>query len=133
MDAGSTGHLCQPRDGIFDIAGRDHHQVRQLVHDDHDVRQDGLRSIRHHVIVAFDVPRSRFGEQLITFLHLNDDFLKCQRSSPGIGDNRGQQMRNPVIDIELDHFGVDHHKFHFIRLCFEQDAGDNAVNAYRFP
>ena len=39
MDANRAGHLRQSRDGSFDVAGVNHHQVGQLVDDDDDVWQ----------------------------------------------------------------------------------------------
>ena len=51
-------------DQLFDLAAGDHHQVGQLVDDDHDQRHffDGLRSIRRQ--------RKRVGERLAGFLGL---------------------------------------------------------------
>ena len=38
VDAHRARKLCETRDGIFDLGLRHEHQVRQLVHDDHNVR-----------------------------------------------------------------------------------------------
>ncbi|MNC44091.1 hypothetical protein D3C75_929870 [compost metagenome] len=41
-------------------------------------------------------------------------------------------MRDAVIYVQLDHFGIDHQELHFIWLSFVQYARDNPVNTYRF-
>ncbi|MPN58105.1 hypothetical protein SDC9_205806 [bioreactor metagenome] len=38
-------------------------------------------------------------------------------------------MRNSVVITQLNDFGIDQHKFHFIRFRPIQHADDNAVDA----
>jgi hypothetical protein len=51
VDAHGTRELGDAADQLLDLAGRDHHQVRELIDDDHDVR-NLARQLRHHFPAA---------------------------------------------------------------------------------
>ena len=74
MDADSARHLSETRDGLFHVAAVEHHEIGQLVDDDHDVGQrlffraifKQTRSVVafEELVVLVDIAHALFGEQL---------------------------------------------------------------------
>ena len=67
VDTHRTGHLGDPHDGILDHTPGDHHEVVELIDDDHDVREP----VEHLLVeparivclaIRVDVPHARVGE-----------------------------------------------------------------------
>ena len=81
VDADGAGLLGDAGDALLDVAGRDHHQVVELVDDDDDVRQPLERAGRQpgsglqlaaveRGVVAGDVAEADLGQQVVAPLHL---------------------------------------------------------------
>ena len=49
-----------------------------------------------------------------------------------VGDDRYEQMRNAVVDFELDDLRVDHQHFDFIWCGLIKDAHDQRINTDGF-
>ena len=64
----------KPVDGIFHLAGRRHHQVGQLVYDDHNVWH---RLLVLELVVFYDVTFANLGQGTVTALHFGYCPLKC--------------------------------------------------------
>jgi hypothetical protein len=74
MNADGAGHLGEARDGFFDVGLVDHHEVGELIDDDHDVRQrllfllglveEGGRGGVKQTVILLDVADAARGEQL---------------------------------------------------------------------
>ena len=122
MNTCCPGHLGQTADGFFHLALSHHHQVCQLVYNDHHLVQKRFCIGRillffssQMFIVAFNIADIVIRKFLITVIHL----LHCpaQRigSFSGICNNRNQQMRNPIIDTQFHHLGIHHDQLHFFR------------------
>ncbi len=145
MDAGGARHLREAGDGDLHVAARHHHEVRQLVDDHHHVRQgrEGRLSLhrlgegvvvlhlRHHPVEAGKVPDPVGGEQGVAPLHLLHRPVERHRRLLRVGDHRRDQVRDPLVDEELEHLRVDHQKLHLVRPGAEQDRGDDRVDAHR--
>ena len=70
VDADRPGKLRDPADELFDLAGRHHHQVGQLVDHDDDVRQPPGELLRRLVVVGGDVAYAFCREELVAAIHL---------------------------------------------------------------
>ena len=78
MDSRGSGQLGQAADGFLHLAGGHHHQVRQLVDDDHDLGKLGglvvalhILQLLHPVVVTLQIPDIAGGELLVAVLHLS--------------------------------------------------------------
>ncbi len=130
-------HLCQPLHRALDVLAGDHHQVGHLVDDDDDIGQrievellvlvdrlagllvearvHGAREILalgpgfdQAGIVAVDIAHAELGHALVALLHLAHRPFQRDHRLLGIGDDGGQEMRDAVIDGELEHLRIDH-------------------------
>ena len=52
MNADGAGHLGETCDGLFDIGAVEHHEVGELVDDDHDVGQRFLVDVLEEILAA---------------------------------------------------------------------------------
>ena len=160
VDAGGARHLRETLHGGFDfLAGRDH-QIGHLVDDDDDVghrlerqlarfvdrlagggveaRMHGalealaaLQRVADAIVVAGDVAHAELGHAAIAILHLahgpferDDGFLR-------IGDDRVQQVRDALVDAELQHLRVDHDEAALVRRVAVEQRQDHGVDADR--
>ena len=57
VDAAAAAQLAEADDGVLHFGGRHHHEVGQLVDDDHDVRQRLLARARELLVEVADVLR----------------------------------------------------------------------------
>ena len=112
-------------------AGRDHHQVRELVDHAQDVGQRRLVAGRAHLVEVLQ--RARAGERHVgvALLHLAHEVLERDRGLLGRGDHRRQQVRDRVVVRELDLLGVDEHHPHLVRRGLQQDRGQHRVDRAR--
>src|SRR5947208_10000087 len=106
VDAHGASHLGEPHDGIFNILGSHHHQIRQFVNDDDDKGERLLFGIFffreqfqifrffHQGIILLDVPNPDGGQQLIATFHFIGGPLQGIGGAFRFGDNRRQQVGN---------------------------------------
>ncbi len=161
MQAGGARHLRQALHRAFDILAGDHHQVGHFVDDDDDVGQrleiellvfidrlagflveTGMHGARQFLalglgfhkarIVAVDVAHAELGHFLVAFLHLAHRPLQRDHGLLRIGHDRRQQMRNAVIDGELEHLRIDHDQAALIGPQPINQAEDHGVDGDRF-
>ena len=138
MNPRGPGQLRQAHDGILHFSRRHHHQIRQLVDNDDDLRHprqflpvhfSGSHQFVHLFIVAFYIPDAGLRKLLIAVRHLRH----CPVQRPGrffrVRHDRNEQMRNPVICTELHHLRVDHDQLHLRWLRLIKNTHDQRVDA----
>ena len=159
VDAGGAGHLGQTLNRAFDVLAGDQHQVGHLVHD-HDQEGQGFGAdllglvnraalvveagldrafemlplglgFAGALVVAGDVAHPQLGHAAIAILHLPHRPFQGDDGLLRIGDDRRQQVRNAVIDRQLQHLGVDHDEAAFGRAVAIQDRQDHGVDPHR--
>ena len=121
MDAGRVRHLRQPLHRRLDLLAGDDHQIRELVDDDDDVghgrevrlRRAGRRlgahlRVAHAIVEDVDVAHRQPRHAPIALLHLGDSPGQRRHRLVRIGHHRAQQVRDAVVDGELQHLRVDH-------------------------
>ena len=160
VDAGGTRHLRQALHCGLNLLAGDHHQVGHLVDHDDDIGQvlmrlrlhligrfaglaveTGLhaafcglalgRHLGHALVIAADVADAELAHVAVPALHLARGPFQRGDGLSGFGDDRGQQMRDALIDRQLQHFGVDHDQAALIGRHPEQDRQDHGVDADR--
>ena len=160
VQPGRAGHLREALHGALDILAGDHHQIRHLVDDDHHERQrlqlellglvDGLAALlvvagmdgasellalalglAHARIVAVDVAHAELRHFLVALLHLAHRPFERDHGFLRIGDDRGEQMRDAVIDRQLEHFRIDHDQPALVRPQPIEQTQDHGVDGDR--
>ena len=160
MQAGGARHLRETLHGAFDVLAGDHHQVGHLVHDHHDERQrlevellvlvdrfaaflvvagmDGARELLafalrlgHARVVAVDVAHAELRHLLVALLHLAHGPFERDHRLLRIGDHRREQVRDAVVDGELEHLRVDHDQPALFRPQPVEQAQDHGVDGDR--
>ena len=123
MDPDRARHLRQPRDALFHVRPIQHHQVRQLIDDDDDVRQRLLVHILKQVLATVieklvelvDIPHVIRCQQLQPTLHLTNRITQRIRRQLRLRNNRRKQMRNPLIHSKLNPLRVDQDHTNLLR------------------
>ena len=142
VDPDRARHLGQVPDRILDLVRARHHQVGQLVDDDHDERQ-GLEllgssalggdaphlGVAQQRVVLREVPHLACGQQRVAFAHLAHGPAQGLRRLLGIRDDGCQQVRQLLVNSELDLLRVDEDEAHLLRRRLEQDRHDHGVDA----
>ena len=132
MHARRTAHLRHTANGLFDLLGRNQHQVRQLVDHDHDLRHRLKFAARACLfIVRRQIAHARVRHQTVPTHHLRHCPLKRARRLLGVGHDRDEQVRNAVINAELNHFGVDHDELDLFGLRLIEKRNDERVHTHR--
>jgi hypothetical protein len=131
-------HLGQARDRLLHLVRGDHHEVGQLVDDDHDV-VEGLELLRpfrgrgslpaDDVVVLVNVAHPLRGQLADAPLHLRHRPFEDVGRDLGIGDHGGEEVGNVLVHAELEPLGVDEDHAHFVRRGLVEDARDHAVEA----
>ena len=145
VQAGGARHLGEALHRALDILAGDHHQVRHLVDDDDDVGQrleiellvlvdrlaavlvvTGVHGARELLalalgfgdacVVAVDVAHAELRHLLVALLHLAHRPLERHHRLLRIGDDGREQMRDAVVDGELQHFRIDHDQPALVRM-----------------
>jgi len=115
----------------FDLVRRGEHQVGQLVDDDDDVGEDGFAVRRKLVVVGLDVARAGFGEQLVPALHLLGSPQQHRHRALDIDDDGRDQVRDAIVDRQLDALRVDHQQAQRLGRVRQQEGSDDRVDAHR--
>jgi hypothetical protein len=161
VQAGGARHLRQTLHRAFDILAGDHHQVGHFVDDDDDIGQRieiellllvdrlagflveaGMHRARRFLalgfcfqqasVVAVDVADAEFRHLFVALFHFSHRPFQGDDGLFRVGHDRRQQMRNAVIDGELEHLGIDHDQAALIRTQPVQQAEDHGVDGDRF-
>ena len=112
-------------------AGRDHHQVRELVDHAQDVRQRRLVAAGADAVEVLQRARARQRHVRVALLHLAHEVLERDRGLLGRGDHRRQQVRDRVVVRQLDLLGVHEHHPHLVRRGLQQDRREHRVDRAR--
>ena len=160
VDAGRAGHLGQALDRRLDVLAGDQHEVGHLVDHHHDVGQRlqvdrlvlvqrvaGVRveadldlagqdlaaapRLLDPLVVAVDIAHAELRHGAVAVLHLPHRPLQGDDGLLRLGDDRRQQMRNVVVDRQLQHLGVDHDEAAFLRRQAVEQRQDHRVQRDR--
>ena len=139
MDTCCTCQLGQTADRILNFSRRNHHKIRKLVHDDHDLRHllRCLFSLRDpHIgnlfVIFSKITYPIFRKSIVTAGHLGNSPVQRTGRFLRICDHRNEQVRDPVIYTELHHLRIDHDQTHLIRCSLIKDADDQRIDADGF-
>ena len=139
MDTCCTCQLGQTADRILNFSRRNHHKIRKLVHDDHDLRHllRCLFSLRDpHIgnlfVIFSKITYPIFRKGIVTTGHLGNSPVQRTGRFLRICDHRNEQVRDPVIYTELHHLRIDHDQTHLIRCSLIKDADDQRIDADGF-
>ena len=159
MDADRPRLLGEARERRLDLVLHGQHQVRQLVDDEDDVRQDPLgvlgveRQLPLHaglrrqglprslerllgldlLIEVADVPRVVGVQQLVAPVHFAHGPLEDRGGFVMVRHHRQPQVRQRGVHRELDHFGVDHQELELLGRVGVDEARNERVDAHRLP
>jgi hypothetical protein len=160
VDAGRARLLREALDQELDFLAGGHHQVGELVDDHHDLRQDLVFELLHLVFrlagllvvaglhaaaerLALGLGLAHLGVEAgelahadrrhhpVALLHLLDRPFERADRLGGLGHDGREEVRDVVVDAELQHLGIDHdHPALLGRQPVEQRQ-DHAVEADR--
>ena len=83
-------------------------------------------------IVAVDVAHALVGHQLVAAFHLANRPVQGQRRLFRIGNDRQQEMRDPLVHREFQHFRVDHDQANIARVSAIEQREDHGIDRDRF-
>ena len=109
-------------------AGRDHHQVRELVDHAEDVRKRRLAARRAVAVELDQRTRPRERHDPVALLHLAHEVHQRVRGHPRVRDHRRQQVRDRVVVVQLDLLRIDQHEPDLVRARAQQDADEHRVD-----
>jgi len=149
MNADRARLLREHRQRCFHLGGAGHHQIRQLVDHDDDVRENAAlvlalleadvrifrleqwSAVPDFLIEVLNVARAVGREQLIALLHFEHGPLEQRRGVPVVRDHLVPLVRQRVVDGELDHFRVDHQEAECLGRVAVDQRGDQCIHAHR--
>ena len=127
MHARRTAHLRHTANGLFDLLGRNQHQVCQLVDHNHDLRHGlKLAAGARLFVIRRQIAHARVRHQTVPAHHLRHCPLQRARRLLGVGHDRDEQVRNAVINAKLDHFRVNHDELDLFWLRLIEKRYDRA-------
>ena len=147
--------LGEHRNRRFNFALHRHHEVGHFVDHDDDVRQHaaGVRPILerhfeiawllhwcplavgvqlHTTIELLQIAAGIRFQQTVAVLHLHDGPLEHRRRIAIVGNHLVTQVRQRVVDAELDHFRIDHQESQCTRRMPVDEARDDRVHTDGF-
>ena len=150
VDAGGARLLGQTGDQLLDFFADHHHQIGQLVDDNHDLRQPAQRlgrvgGQRERVgdqgfallgvgdlgVVARQVAHPELAQQTIAPLHFGHTPVQRVAGVLHVGDHRRQQVRDAFVRAHLQHLGVDEDHAHLRRIALVEQRQQHGVDAHR--
>ncbi len=159
VDARGARLLRQARDQLLDLLADDHHQVGELVDDHDDVRQRleienlplvdgrivggarrhqriadrlaGVDRLLHLAVEAGDVAHAERRHELVAPLHLGDAPAQRVGRLLHVGDDRREQVRDALVDRELEHLRVDHDQAHVLGGGLVEQRQHHRVDCHR--
>ena len=152
VDARGARLLRQPGDEFLDLLAGHHHEIGQLV-DDHDhigqgrerhrlarlveraqrvgERRPALRRFGHAPVEPRDIPHPQARHEAIAPVHLGDTPTQGVGGVAHVGDHRRQQMRDPLVDRQLQHLGIDEDQAHLLGAGLVEQAEQHGVDGHR--
>ena len=135
MNTGGTAQLGDTHNRGLDILTGDHHQVRELVNDDDQVRHLLWRVVVMlklagglFFVVGRDLTHVEPLKDLQAALHLGHSPLQSARGLLGLGHHGHIEMRQTVIARKLDALGVDHDQANVLGKGAHEQGRDDGVN-----
>ena len=95
-------------------------------------RLAAIRGILHLAVETADVAHAERRHELITPLHFGDAPAQRIRRLLHVGDHRRQQVRDALVDRELEHLRIDHDHAHVLGRRLVHQAQHHGVDADRF-
>ena len=142
-DHHEVGHLVDDADDVGQLLVRDAHAVvddllgrgdgrGQLVGAERELfLLGGAGFLGDLGVEAGDVLHAALGEDLVALRHLRDEPLEGGGHALGIGLDRDEQVREVVVDLQLDDLGVDHDETQVLRRAAVEERDDDRVDADR--
>ncbi len=149
VNAGSACLLREACDQFLDLLAGDHHEIGQLIDDHHDQRQRFqcrrcvivrrrvpqrignrlalLDGIAHLAVETADIAHAQHRHDLIAALHLGHAPAKRVGRVAQIGHDRREQLRDAVIDGQLQHLRINHDETHIARYRLVEQAQHHGV------
>ncbi len=128
MHTSSPGHLGQAGNRCFHVLGGYHHQVCQLIDNDHNIGQFFFGNL----VIGDKRFDPHLLQQLVAPLHLANRPDQSPACHLGFHNHRMQQMGNTFIHRQFNPFGINQQQTNLIRRCLEQNGGDKCINGNRF-
>ena len=95
---------------------------------------EGLAAVErvlHAGVVAVDVADAHLGHLAVALLHLGDDPFQGDDGLLRVGDHGGEEVRDAVVDGELEHLRVDHDQPALGGRELVEEAQDHGVDGDR--
>ena len=149
MDPCGTCLLRQAGDGLLDLLAYGHHQVGELVDDEHDVGEDlvsvdalegtGADLLVVLTDVAHGAPCSL--QEAVAVVHLDAEGVQRRHDLGHVGDDStlgigelGEEMTlDLLVDRELKHLGVDHDELQLLGALAVEERGDEGIQPDALP
>ena len=142
MDADGARHLREAGDRFFDVGLIEHHQVGELVDDDHDVGQGLFFLILVEKQSASDCRtagctdrccgREREASSLRRRSISTDGVAQSVGGEFGLGDDGREEVRDSLVHAQLDALGIDQDQAHLLRRCLVEHRHDHGVDGHGF-
>ena len=156
VDTGGTGLLGQSSNQLLDLLADHHHQISQLIDHHHDLRQGRqrrhltglghlgmgqriqqgltlLQGLFYLGIEACQVASVEFAHQPIATFHLAHTPVQGIGREFHVGDHRREQVRNALVDRELQHLGIDQNQANLVGRAVIEQAQQHGIHANRLP
>ena len=91
----------------------------------------GLLRLREQPVVAVDVADALLVQEPVAVLHLLHHVGERAGGLLRVGHDRDEQVRDVLVDRELEHLRVDHDEAHVARRRLVEDAHDHRVHRHR--
>src|SRR5688500_11165155 len=149
VDADGARLLRQHRERRLNLRLHRHHQVRELVDDEHYIRKYStgvfrvfernvgtlrcpeLRAFLNLAVEVLDVARTIRRQQLVAVLHLEHRPLEDRGRITIVSHDLVAQMREHIVHGKLDHLGVDHQQSERLRCVSVDQARYESIHAHR--
>ena len=138
VDPGGTGQLGDALDGCLHVLGGGHHEIGELVDDDQEVgvgaqlplgaRQGLDLSGAHRLVEVVDVLEAEGGQVVVAGIHLPHHPLQGLGRLLRGGDDRGDEVRDALVDGQLHPLGVHQHHAHLLGRGTHHDRCDHRVD-----
>ena len=128
VHAHGTGHLGNATDRPLHLVRRGHHQIGQLVDDDHNIRQRLVPLGDQAPVVGVDVARPGAVQQPVAAFHLPGGPIEHTNHPLQLDHHRRPQMRDAIVGGQFNHLGIDHDELYLGRRPCTQQSGDNRID-----